>query len=60
VLQQNAWKVAEQLGWKTTYEAEYVALTRLQADGFVTSDAELARAVSRLVETARVEDLRTA
>jgi predicted nucleic acid-binding protein len=60
VLQQNAWKVAEQLGWRTTYEAEYVALTMLQADAFVTSDAELAQAVSGLVGTAGVEDLRTA
>jgi predicted nucleic acid-binding protein len=60
VLQQNAWKVAEQLGWETTYDAEYVALTGLQADAFVTSDTELARTVSGLVETATVEDLRTA
>jgi predicted nucleic acid-binding protein len=52
VLQQQAWKVAEQLGWETTYAAEYVALTTLQADAFVTSDPELVRAVSALVETA--------
>jgi predicted nucleic acid-binding protein len=32
VLQQQAWKLAEQLGWETTYPAEYVALTILQAD----------------------------
>src|SRR5215475_11371992 len=29
VLQQQAWKVAEQLGWESTFAAEYVALTRL-------------------------------
>ena len=58
VLQQQAWKVAEKLGWETTYAAEYVALTRLQADVFVTSDAELARTVSGLVETATPEALR--
>src|SRR6476660_4089110 len=52
VLQQQAWKVAEQLGWETTYAAEYVALTRLQADVFVTSDRELAEAVTGLVATA--------
>jgi indolepyruvate ferredoxin oxidoreductase alpha subunit len=51
VLQQQAWKVAEQLGWETTYAAEYVALTTLQADAFVTSDRELGRAVSGLVAT---------
>ena len=47
-------------GWETTYDAEYVALTRLQADVFVTSDAALARAVSGLVVTAPVDVLRTA
>jgi hypothetical protein len=37
-----------------------VALTLLQADAFVTSDRDLARAVSGLVETATVDTLRTA
>jgi predicted nucleic acid-binding protein len=58
VLQRQAWKVADELGWETTYVAEYVALTKLQADAFVTSDRELARAVSGLVETATVDALR--
>jgi predicted nucleic acid-binding protein len=57
VLQRTAWKVADRLGWETTYDAEYVALTQLQADTFVTSDRDLARAVSGLVETATVEAL---
>jgi predicted nucleic acid-binding protein len=60
VLQQQAWKVADQLGWETTYDAEYVALTTLQADAFVTSNRELAQAVSGLVETATIEALRRA
>ena len=60
VLQRQAWKVANQLGWETTYDAEYVALTTLQADAFITSDRELARAVSGLVETASIEALRSA
>src|SRR3954465_11820092 len=54
VLQRQAGKVANQLGGETTYDAEYVALTQLQADAFVTSDAELARTVSDLVETAPI------
>jgi predicted nucleic acid-binding protein len=58
VLQRRAWKVAAELGWETTDDAEFVALTQLQADIFVTSDAELARAVSGLVETATVDALR--
>jgi indolepyruvate ferredoxin oxidoreductase alpha subunit len=60
VLQSQAWKVAEQLGWETTYDAEYVALTQLQADAFVTSDRKLARAVAGLVKTATIDTLRTA
>jgi predicted nucleic acid-binding protein len=58
VLQRQAWKVADRLGWETTYDAEYVALTQLQADALVTSDGELARAVAGLVETAPVDALR--
>ena len=60
VLQRTAWKVADQLGWETTYDAEYVALTQLQADILVTSDGDLARAVAGLVETATIDALRTA
>src|SRR2546429_7665770 len=60
VLQRTSWKVADQLGFETTYDAEFVALTQLQADGFVTSEGDLARAVSGLVETATIDALRTA
>ena len=59
VLQWQAWKVADELGWETTYEAEYVALTQLQADAFVTSNRKLAKAVADLVATANVDALRT-
>jgi indolepyruvate ferredoxin oxidoreductase alpha subunit len=60
VLQRTAWKIADQLGWETTYDAEFVALTQLQADAFVTSDRDLARSLSGLVETATIDALRTA
>jgi indolepyruvate ferredoxin oxidoreductase alpha subunit len=60
VLQAQAWKVADHLGWETTYDAEYVALTQLQADALVTSDEVLARAASTLVETATIDALGTA
>jgi hypothetical protein len=46
------------LGWASTYNAEYVALTQLQADGFVTLDAELARSVEGIVATASIDVLR--
>ncbi len=55
-----AWELSDELGWAKTYDAEYVALTQLQADAFVTLDAELARAVEKVVPTARIEALRKA
>ena len=57
VLQQVAWKVADQLGWSDTFDAEYIALTTLQADAFVTLDVELARAAKELVVLAPIEAL---
>lgn len=58
VLRRQAWRIADQLGWATTYEAEYVALTQLQADALVTLDAGLAESVKDLVATASIEQLR--
>lgn len=57
VLRRNAWKVADELGWAETYQAEYIALTKLQADAFVTLDTGLARRVEGIVPTASVEAL---
>jgi predicted nucleic acid-binding protein len=59
VLRRRAWELADRLGWASTYDAEYVALTQLQADAFVTLDADLARRVDGLVRTATVDDLLT-
>ena len=59
VLRRRAWEVADQLGWAETYDAEYIALTKLQADAFVTLDAELARRVEGIVPTAPIEALPT-
>jgi predicted nucleic acid-binding protein len=57
VLRRRAWRVADQLGWASTYDAEYVALTQLQADALVTLDPELQRAAGSLVTTAAIADL---
>jgi predicted nucleic acid-binding protein len=57
VLQSVAWKLAEQLDWPDTLDAEYVALTRLQADAFITLDAHLARAIRDVVAVAPLEAL---
>jgi predicted nucleic acid-binding protein len=58
VLRRRAWEVADRLGWASTYEAEYVALTQLQADALVTLDPDLARAVEGLVAIASIDALR--
>ncbi|HLY15407.1 MAG TPA: type II toxin-antitoxin system VapC family toxin [Candidatus Limnocylindrales bacterium] len=57
VLRRRAWEIADQLGWASTYDAEYVALTQLQADALITLDAELARSVKGIVVTAPIEAL---
>ena len=60
VLRRRAWELADRLGWAGTYDAEYLALTQLQADAFVTLDPELARRVEGIVPTAPVQALGTA
>ena len=57
VLQSVAWKIADQLGWPDTYTAEYVALTQLQADAFITLDEQLAGSVQKFVTTASIDAL---
>ncbi len=58
VLRRRAWELASQLGWASTYDAEYIALTQLQADAFVTLDATLARSVAGVVKVASIDALR--
>jgi predicted nucleic acid-binding protein len=60
VLQSVAWKVADQLGWPDTLDAEYVALTQLQADALITLNEEFAAAVQGLVTVAPFQALHTA
>ena len=57
VLRRRAWELADRLGWAETYAAEYLALTQLQADAFVTLDTELARRVEGVVTVATVDAL---
>lgn len=58
VLQKTAWRIAADLGWSDTLDAEYVALTTLQAQALVTLDRELASAVDGVVEVAPLDVLR--
>lgn len=57
VLQSFAWSFAEQLGWEDTFTAEYVALTKLQADALVTLDPNLSHAAATLVPVASYEEM---
>jgi predicted nucleic acid-binding protein len=57
VLRRRAWEIADRLGWSSTYNAEYVALTQLRADALVTLDEELASSVKGIVATASIDEL---
>jgi predicted nucleic acid-binding protein len=53
----NAWRIAEQLDLPDTVLAEFLAVTKLQADALVTLDPELARLAEGVVELAEIEAL---
>jgi predicted nucleic acid-binding protein len=57
VLPGAAWKVADQFGWPDTHDAEYVALTQLQAGALITLDGQLSLAAQHLVKVAPIEAL---
>ncbi len=57
MLQNLAWNFAERLGWEDTFTAEYLALTKLQADAFVTLDPDLALAAATLVPVATYDEM---
>jgi predicted nucleic acid-binding protein len=44
----EAWRVADELGWAKTYDAEYVALASLLGCRLVTVDGRLRRGADRL------------
>jgi predicted nucleic acid-binding protein len=56
-LQNAARNVADQLGWPDTFDAEYVALTQLQADALITLDRQFADVVKDLMAVAPIEAL---
>jgi predicted nucleic acid-binding protein len=48
----TAWRIARERGWDTLRDAEYLAMTRLQADALVTVDADLAAKARDVVPVA--------
>lgn len=57
VSRRTAWQIARQHDWATLRDAEYLAVTRLQADALVTVDPRLASAARTAVAVAAVNDL---
>lgn len=53
----EAWRIAEELGWAKTYDAEYVALARLLGCRLLTRDDRLRRGAGRLVESVGPSEL---
>lgn len=53
----EAWRVADELGWAKTYDAEYVALARLLGCRVVTLDARLRRGADRVGLVVSVSEL---
>jgi predicted nucleic acid-binding protein len=47
-LADEAWRIADELGWAKTYDAEYLALASLLRCRLVTVDARLRRGADRL------------
>ena len=59
VSRRTAWKIAREQDWETTYDAEYLAVTKLQADALVTVTPALATKAMDVVPLAPVEALTT-
>lgn len=57
VSRRAAWKIAREQGWQTTYDAEYLAVTKLQADALVTLNPALATKAKDLVPLAQIASL---
>ncbi len=53
----TAWKIAQAQGWDTTFHAEYIAVTKLQADALITIDPVLAAKAAGLVAMAATSAL---
>jgi len=56
-LTEEAWRIADQLGWAKTYDAEYLALARLLKCRLVTTDSKLKAAGARLLVVIGPTDL---
>jgi predicted nucleic acid-binding protein len=54
---EEAWRIADRLGWAKTYDAEYLALARLLRCRLLTTDAKLKASGSDVVNVIGPADL---
>jgi predicted nucleic acid-binding protein len=57
VSRRAAWQIAREHGWDTLRDAEYLAVTKLQADALVTVDPSLATTARSIVTVAAIHHL---
>ena len=60
VSRRMAWQIARHNNWATTFDAEYLAVAKLQADALVTVDAAMAAKAASVVVVASVSALTAA
>ena len=54
VSRRTAWKIAREQDWETTFDAEYLAVTKLQADALITIDGQMASKAAHIVPLADI------
>ena len=57
VLRQTAWAIATEQGWPETYDAEYIALTRLHGEALIAGGDVLREKAAGLVRIETVDQL---
>lgn len=57
VLRKTAWAIATEQGWPDTYDAEYIALTRLHGEALIAENYLLREKASDLVPTETIDRL---
>jgi predicted nucleic acid-binding protein len=57
VSRRTAWQIAVEHGWSSIQDAEYVAVTKLQADALIALEPELVARAKGIVPLARFADL---
>jgi len=60
VSRRTAWRIAREHGWDAIGDAEYLAVTLLQADALIALDESLARSANGIVALASLDALASA